>query len=127
MRLLEILMVQRKFNNLNNSESFIYHDNQIYMKFFLNTDMSFISLFESNGGEYICSLEMRDGLILWNTFDSNPSDIELEESDIIEDESFLTLKYGRYFSKDILDKINMSMDSLEKIILDSIQNYKKEN
>lgn len=127
MRLLEILMVQRKFNDMNNTESFIYHDAQIYMKLFLNKDMSFISVFEPNGGEYICSLEIRGGIIFWNTFDSNPSDIELEESDIIEDESFLTLKYGRYFGKDILDKINMSMDSLEKIILDSIQNYKKEN
>ena len=106
MRLLEILMIQRKFK-MDNPESLIHQDDQLHIKFYLDKDLSFISLFKPNGGEYICSLEMRSGIIFWNTFKSITADIEIEESDIVEDESYLTMKYGRYFGKDILDKINI--------------------
>ena len=131
MRLLEILMLQINLNNSRENPEFFRNanilvetfNNDITVKTFKEANRSFITLFGGPDQSYICSLEMLKERIIWNTFKDVLADIELYKTDITEDESYLILEYGKYFGKDILDKIGISMDILEEIVMDSIQKH----
>ena len=121
MRLLEILMLQKDLNVLDITFEPFKNDG-IAIKIFKEENRSFMTLFGSND-EYVCSLEILKEKLIWNAVSDVSIDIELSITDITEDESYLVLKHGKYFGKDILDKIHISMDRLEEIVLDSIQKH----
>lgn len=121
MRLLEILVLQKSFIRSRTLADQYYTYDDVLVKAYTGQNRTYIALFVSD--YYACSLEIKKGRIFWNTYKDVIKDIEIEESDLSEDESFLTLKYGKHFGKDVLDKITISMDRLEEIVLNSIQHY----